>query len=778
MSLEDIIKGINPDSEAFALGMYGTEELKFYLWPKTTYYNQAGIIPVTDDAVELAKNTSAKDPDKVIVPAGTGFIFVSQKASEGYGFKDGTKAGSMTSEKLCNLKKGWNLVAAPDKDLGAFVTPCLDAIKSIYVQDGTDSFKKADKNNLSDLGSYYLVRIKFDETPVYTPVPEEVTCEAGEELVNGVCAAAPVECTNDLGCAEGLVCVEEACEELPQPSSVAATFLEYSSNASNENYPFIASVKVDWTAPTETNFDKYLITSSGEGGLPSMVYPAKDKTTATLPIMVSEKGGTYTIKLSTSNEAGTKVSDPIETPVTLSLCSCAGRYCGDDGCGTSCGTCPEGLVCSEKKYQSQCEFPAKVGEACDETTVCTAGLVCNATTKVCEATPVECTDTSCATGQVCNATTKLCETAPECTTDADCSDGEVCNDEKTCTMELLCGNGKLDEGEVCDFGMTGVTNCKNNILTAVNISPCTCMTGYVSDGAGKCIETDKTPEILCGNGKLDKGEDCDFGMTGVTNCKNNDLTAVNISPCTCMTGYGPNANGGCIESVECTATRDCAEGQTCTATGVCTSTLDASKFQASSDNPVCDLYGGCADGFTCVEDDVCAEISFTMSTCSPACGAEETCSDGECISQRQIPNDITITGNNVVFSWASASISRDSSSIENRIRDLSGETFVEYDVEDPLAEDKLLATLIKDQYGNTVYEKILVDTSDFEVNEDEVRISIPLDLIANTNITGESQYEVEFYTYSGSENDTKVDKSKLSNGVTFPITANVRDSNN
>ena len=29
-------------------------------------------------------------------------------------------------------------------------------------------------------------------------------------------------------------------------------------------------------------------------------------------------------------------------------CSCEGKACGDDGCGGSCGDCPDGLACNDE----------------------------------------------------------------------------------------------------------------------------------------------------------------------------------------------------------------------------------------------------------------------------------------------------------------------------------------------------------------------------------------------------------------------------------------------
>jgi hypothetical protein len=47
----------------------------------------------------------------------------------------------------------------------------------------------------------------------------------------------------------------------------------------------------------------------------------------------------------------TDASEPSETypyscdPGGVTTCSCLGQQCGDDGCGNTCGTCPNGYVC-------------------------------------------------------------------------------------------------------------------------------------------------------------------------------------------------------------------------------------------------------------------------------------------------------------------------------------------------------------------------------------------------------------------------------------------------
>ena len=112
-------------------------------------------------------------------------------------------------------------------------------------------------------------------------------------------------------------------------------------------------------------------------------------------------------------------------------------------------------------------------------------------------------------------------------------------DTASCGPEVKCGNGKLDEGEVCDgqflnaatcssrvgFGSTGPLKCNSNC------------SGYDTSGC--------SPVVKCGNGVLDDGEACDgsllngkscvdvvgFGSTGMPGC-NSQCTALTKGTCT------------------------------------------------------------------------------------------------------------------------------------------------------------------------------------------------------------------------------------------------------
>lgn len=71
--------------------------------------------------------------------------------------------------------------------------------------------------------------------------------------------------------------------------------------------------------------------------------------------------------------------------------------------------------------------------------------------------------------------------------------------------ELLCGNGTVDAGEYCDDGNTDNGDACNATCAA-------CGAGFTRNSTTKICEQN-TPAIVCGNGKVESGEVCDDGNT-------------------------------------------------------------------------------------------------------------------------------------------------------------------------------------------------------------------------------------------------------------------------
>jgi len=55
---------------------------------------------------------------------------------------------------------------------------------------------------------------------------------------------------------------------------------------------------------------------------------------------------------------------------------CAGRVCGDDGCGGDCGDCGEGEACDEHAGQCECVYEACADACCEADEVCREEACC------------------------------------------------------------------------------------------------------------------------------------------------------------------------------------------------------------------------------------------------------------------------------------------------------------------------------------------------------------------------------------------------------------------
>ncbi len=128
--------------------------------------------------------------------------------------------------------------------------------------------------------------------------------------------------------------------------------------------------------------------------------------------------------------------------------------------------------------------------------------------------------------------------APDCNMNARCDEGEsvvLCPEE--CKA---CGNGEIDEGEVCD---EGEANSQDNAYhdgtpeTAPCNSSCTGKVPFCGDGICQlnedtisCAQDGCTP--TCGNGVTEAGEDCDDG-----NLDNKDACLNNCTAASCGDGF-------------------------------------------------------------------------------------------------------------------------------------------------------------------------------------------------------------------------------------------------
>ena len=203
-----------------------------------------------------------------------------------------------------------------------------------------------------------------------------------------------------------------------------------------------------------------------------------------------------------------------------------------------------------------------------------------------------------------------------------CADNCMAFDTSKCTAEKTCGNGKLDEGEVCDG-------------TLLNGATCSALVGYGSTGTLVCNKTctgfdfdasSCTEAKTCGNGVLDEGEVCDgyllngktcaqqvgFGSTGTPAC-NNTCTGFTNGTCTAALTCG---NGKLDSGEQCDT--NFLNGATCeSVVGVgSTGTLKCdSNCQFNTTN--CEASRGCGNG-TIEDNEECDGKVFrnNITTCN------------------------------------------------------------------------------------------------------------------------------------------------------------------
>ncbi len=151
---------------------------------------------------------------------------------------------------------------------------------------------------------------------------------------------------------------------------------------------------------------------------------------------------------------------------------CEGKYCGDDGCGGKCGSCPPGDTCTDGVCSSQLGCVPSSAPGCDgcacEDCVCQFFPDCCqvAWSEICvqlcqDNCGMACTAANCGDGQ-CAAPSENCGNCPD---DCGCSGSQVCHQNTCCTPSCTgkeCGDdgcggscGDCPEGEFCNQGTCG-----------------------------------------------------------------------------------------------------------------------------------------------------------------------------------------------------------------------------------------------------------------------------------------------------------------------------------
>ena len=245
--------------------------------------------------------------------------------------------------------------------------------------------------------------------------------------------------------------------------------------------------------------------------------------------------------------------------------------CGPDGCGTSCGACADGKLCSG----GQC-----VGES-----ICGDGFCDQPHGESCANCSADCT---CPTGTQCLPNGTCCEptcSGKHCGTDGctgacgSCLDGALCVD-NLCIIQEGCGNldCEPDEGEGCD-------SCPQD---------CGCEAEEICTGAGDCCLASCAGKACGGDGcggscgACPAKQGCVEGQcvdsaycgNGVCESKASEHCGSCSSDCACATGFvcsgdkccQPSCGGKVCGEDGCGGScGDCGDNDTCSAQGKCES---------------------------------------------------------------------------------------------------------------------------------------------------------------------------------------------------------------
>ncbi len=266
--------------------------------------------------------------------------------------------------------------------------------------------------------------------------------------------------------------------------------------------------------------------------------------------------------------------------------NCAGKVCGDDGCGGSCGECADGEACDF----GQCAAAPATGQCCQPNVDGVSECMADVDLTYCDASEGVFT----AGGS--------CDEACECL--ANCA-GKVCGDDG-------CGGscGECVEGDACDFGQCMcVPACGD---AACGDDGCGGSCGECA-GGGACGEDGQCPCVADCEGKVCGDDGCE-GSCG--DCADGEACG-DDGQCACV----PNCDGKVCGGDGCEDTcGNCAEGEACGVDGQCACVPNCDGKVCGDDG--CEgSCGDCAEGEACGDDGLCA--------CVPNCEGK-VCGDDGC----------------------------------------------------------------------------------------------------------------------------------------------------
>jgi len=322
--------------------------------------------------------------------------------------------------------------------------------------------------------------------------------------------------------------------------------------------------------------------------------------------------------------------------------ACAGRNCGADGCGDTCGTCEGSRVCSADGVCIQ--GPSVCGD-----NVCDADETCESCARDCGACCGDgrcdpaggenCTqcaaDCACGAGEVCNADTQACGACiPQC-------DGRACGADGCGGSCGVCADGAPCVGGQCEVACVAACDGRTCGADGCGGQCGQCAPGRVCDPTGACV----APPASCGDGVCapDDGENCgvcpddcgDCCGDGQCDALQGETCLGCAEDCGCPNGQVCDGAARCVNACvrQCNG-RDCGDDGcggvcgACDAAEACVAGVCRALCEPACDGSECGgngcggSCGECANGLICVEG-----------TCAPPCEANcagRLCGDDGC----------------------------------------------------------------------------------------------------------------------------------------------------
>ena len=339
-----------------------------------------------------------------------------------------------------------------------------------------------------------------------------------------------------------------------------------------------------------------------------------------------------------------EVSD-VEVEVVC-VADCAGKECGPDGCGGSCGICAPGYSCAQGDDGGHCVVSCL--EWCEGKECGVAGPHDECPCGECDEPGQQCMDVICNPGKKCEEVPNNgypCDDGNPCTDPDECDDGECVGEllamvelvEKECPCETDDDCQPLEDGDLCN----GTLHCAKSAGEPAGICQVdekTIVEGSCDDD-NPCTDDFCDPPLGCVN-ESDDGNHCadELVCNGLEICT--DGACLPGTPMGCDDGDACTDDscsevlGGCVH-----VTIDCDDGNLCTVdecepdTG-CVYHLLNCDDGVECTNGMCNPLTGCffegaGDGAECDSGNPCTLSDYCWTgVCQPAGPADSLCNDG------------------------------------------------------------------------------------------------------------------------------------------------------